>query len=58
LTDLLNKTAPNFKPKANAAALTAGIAPPNDGFFDVDATFAGAIGADDWTAGWARYPQN
>jgi hypothetical protein len=43
---------------ANAAALTAGAAPPNDGFFDTSATFAGAIGSVDWTAGWTKYPQN
>jgi hypothetical protein len=43
---------------ANAAALTAGTAPPNDPFFDATATFAGAIGTVDWTAGWTRYPQN
>jgi hypothetical protein len=58
LTDPKNKTAPNFKPKAGAAALTAGTTPPADPFFDATATFAGAIGADDWTEGWTRYPQN
>lgn len=57
LTDPTNKTAPNFKPKAGAAALTAGTTPPGDPFFDATATFAGAIGGDDWTAGWASYPQ-
>jgi hypothetical protein len=58
LTDPMNKTAPNFKPKAGAAALTAGTTPPADPFFDASATFAGAIGADDWTAGWTKYPPN
>src|ERR1043165_3447079 len=58
LTDPLNKTAPNFKPMAGAPALTAGTTPPNDPFFDATATFAGAIGTDDWTAGWTKYPQN
>ena len=29
-----------------------GEAPPADGFFDATATFVGAIGSDDWTAGW------
>ncbi len=54
----LNKAQPDFKPAAAAAALTGGATPPNDGFFDVSATFVGAIGADDWTAGWTAYPQN
>jgi hypothetical protein len=58
LADPLNKTAPNFKPNAGAAALTAGTTPPNDPFFDAQATYAGAIGAVDWTAGWTAYPQN
>lgn len=58
LTDPMNKTAPNFKPMAGAAALTSGTTPPNDPFFDASATFAGAIGTDDWTAGWTKYPQN
>lgn len=56
--DVLSKTAPSFKPKAGAAALTAGTTPPADPFFDASATFAGAVGADDWTAGWTAYPQN
>ncbi|MFH0899939.1 MAG: hypothetical protein V2A73_04845 [Pseudomonadota bacterium] len=32
--------------------------PPSDGFFDTAATFVGAIGSQDWTAGWAAYPVN
>ena len=55
---MMSRTQPDWKPMANAAALTAGAAPPNDGFFDTSATFAGAIGAVDWTAGWTKYPQN
>jgi len=58
LTDAFSRTAPNFKPKAGAAALTAGTTPPADAFFDATATFAGAIGTVDWTAGWTKYPQN
>jgi hypothetical protein len=54
----LSKTAPNFKPNANATALSGGATPPNDGFFDTSATFIGAVGTDDWTAGWTAYPQN
>src|SRR5262249_51348482 len=55
---MMNKGTPNFKPAANAAALTGGATPPSDGFFDATATFVGAVGADDWTAGWTKYPQN
>ena len=55
---VMSKTAPSFKPGAGAVALTGGATPPNDGFFDVTATFIGAVGSDDWTAGWTAYPQN
>ena len=54
----LSKTAPDFKPGAGSPALTGGATPPNDGFFDVSATFIGAVGTEDWTAGWTKYPQN
>jgi hypothetical protein len=50
----LSRTAPSFQP---AAPLT-GATPPADGFFDPTATFVGAIGPDDWTAGWTAYPQS
>jgi len=53
-----SRTAPDFKPVANAAALTAGTTPPADPFFDASATFAGAIGTVDWTTGWTAYPQS
>ncbi|HVK72843.1 MAG TPA: hypothetical protein VM734_05960 [Kofleriaceae bacterium] len=46
-------TAPVFKP----ATLATGATPPNDGFFDPTATFIGAVGNDDWTAGWTAFPQ-
>ncbi|PZR12377.1 MAG: hypothetical protein DI536_15810 [Archangium gephyra] len=48
----------DFKPAAGSPVLTGGATPPNDGFFDVSATFVGAIGTDDWTAGWTAYPAN
>ena len=51
-------TAPSFKPATGSPALTGGATPPDDGFFDKTATFVGAVGADDWTAGWTAYPQN
>lgn len=53
-----SRTAPDFKPAAAAAALTGGATPPADGFFDTTATFVGAVGSVDWTAGWTAYPQN
>ena len=34
--------------------LTSGDTPPSG--FDGDATFIGAIGTVDWTAGWTAYP--
>lgn len=52
-----DKAAPSFKPVAGAVALTGGVVPA-DPFFDQTATFIGAIGTDDWTAGWTAYPQN
>lgn len=58
--DAMNRTAPAFKPGAGSPALTASNAatPPGGGFFDVTATFIGAVGATDWTAGWTAYPQD
>ncbi|MCB9562613.1 MAG: hypothetical protein H6708_19600 [Kofleriaceae bacterium] len=50
-------SAPDFKPTAGAAALTGGATPPNDGFFDTSATYIGAVGTEDWTAGWTSFPQ-
>jgi hypothetical protein len=38
--------------------MTGGATPPADGFFDPTATFIGAMGVEDWTAGWTAYPQN
>jgi hypothetical protein len=55
-TGIMSKTAPNFKPAPGSAAFS-GFAPaPTDAFFD-NAQFVGAMGADDWTAGWTAYPQ-
>ena len=53
LGDPLNLTAPDFAP---ATVLTGGATPPSG--FDTSATFIGAIGATDWTAGWTSYPAN
>ena len=51
-------TAPVFKPLTDSPALTGGATPPGDGFFDVTATFVGAVGSTDWTAGWTAFPEN
>lgn len=47
-------TAPSFIPDT----LLPGVAPPADGFFDVDAAYMGGMDVNDWTLGWAAYPQN
>jgi hypothetical protein len=52
----LNVTAPNFAPMTGAPVLTGGATPPSG--FDATATFIGAIGATDWTAGWTAFPAN
>lgn len=52
-----NKANPTFKPNAASPVFAGCATPPSDGFFDVTATFCGAIGSDDWTAGWTAYPQ-
>lgn len=54
----LDRRAPSFAPAADSPALAGGATPPDDGFFDPSATFIGAVGTDDWTAGWTAYPQN
>ncbi len=56
--DAFDLEAPAFALPTGAAALTGGATPPSDGFFDATATFIGAVGAVDWTAGWTSYPQN
>jgi hypothetical protein len=59
LGDAKSLTAPNFKPQAESAALVASsaAAPMANGFFDTSAKFIGAVGAEDWTAGWTAYPE-
>ncbi|MCY1073261.1 hypothetical protein [Archangium lansingense] len=59
LTAALNLDAPNFAPKAGSSALDAAKAgsPTNDGFFDTTAKFVGAVGTEDWTAGWTAFPK-
>jgi hypothetical protein len=55
LTAPKDLAAPNFKPKTGSPVLTGCGTPPAG--FDQSATFCGAVGATDWTAGWTRFPQ-
>ncbi len=48
---------PSFVPAAGSPALT-GPAPVGDAFFDAGATFIGAVGPTDWTAGWTAFPES
>jgi hypothetical protein len=55
-TQPINGTAPDLRPQAGSPALTGGATPPNDGFFDVTATYIGAFGAtNNWMAGWTNW---
>jgi hypothetical protein len=58
LTAATDQTKPNFMPMAGSPALDASKAatPPADGFFNDKATFIGAMGPTDWTAGWTAFP--
>ncbi len=58
LTAASDTKAPNFAPKTASPALSPSvIAPASGGFFDASARFIGAIGSEDWTAGWTAYPE-
>jgi hypothetical protein len=56
-TERNSLTAPSWKPADASPALSANATPPDGAFFDTTATFIGAVGAEDWTAGWTAYPQ-
>ena len=49
-----------FTPSGTGPAATVGATPPDDGFFDITATYRGAIdpAGPDWTANWTAYPEN
>ncbi|MDQ3297158.1 MAG: hypothetical protein M3619_11275, partial [Myxococcota bacterium] len=47
-------TAPSWKPATGSPVLTGCGTPPAG--LDTSATFCGAIGATDWTAGWTAFP--
>jgi hypothetical protein len=50
-------TAPNFAPHTTSPALHPNvISPASGGFFESSAKFIGAVGTEDWTAGWTAYP--
>jgi len=55
LTDPFNLNAPNFLPLQGSPALIGGATPPNDGFFDVTATYIGAFGTKNWMQGWTKF---
>ncbi len=55
LADAFNLTNPNAMPTAGSPLAVGGANPPDDGFFDATATFIGAFGKVDWTAGWSSF---
>ncbi|MBK6912151.1 MAG: T9SS type A sorting domain-containing protein [Ignavibacteriales bacterium] len=55
LNDPFNLTNPNFLPEVGSPLLSGAATPPNDGFFDVTATFVGAFGPTDWTFEWSNF---
>ncbi|MDZ7369811.1 MAG: T9SS type A sorting domain-containing protein [candidate division KSB1 bacterium] len=55
LFDPFNLKNPVAMPKADSPVFTVGSNPPDDGFFDPTAKFAGAFGKTDWTAGWSTF---
>ncbi|MDX1450716.1 MAG: hypothetical protein R3246_16830, partial [Acidimicrobiia bacterium] len=64
LADAFNRTMPDFRPGAGSPALAGagnGATPPDDGFFDVTATYIGAVDPDaatQWFEGWTTFAQN
>ncbi len=55
LTAPKSTTAPNWMPMAGSPVLSGCGTPPAG--LDTTATFCGAMGADDWTAGWTAFPE-
>jgi hypothetical protein len=56
-----NATAPGLVPPATSPAATGGATPPSDGFFDVTATYLGALppgSTTHWMSGWTAFPAN
>ncbi|MDQ3291344.1 MAG: T9SS C-terminal target domain-containing protein, partial [Bacteroidota bacterium] len=57
LPNAFSQTAPNFLPAAGSALLTGGATTGLDSFFE-SATYIGAFGTTDWTAGWTNWNAN
>lgn len=55
LTDPFNLSNPDPMPMAGSPALTGAATPPNDGFFDISATFVGAFGSVNWMENWTDF---
>ena len=61
LADAFNRTAPDLRPGAGSPARMGAATPPDDGFFDITATFIGAVDPDattQWFEGWTTFAQN
>ncbi|WP_426756368.1 hypothetical protein [Myxococcus sp. Y35] len=58
LTGAGNLTAPNFMPAAGSPALNPDAAATPPAGFDTSARFVGAVGAENWLAGWTAFPQD
>lgn len=61
LADAFNRTAPDLRPGAGSPARSGAATPPDDGFFDITATFIGAVDPDattQWFEGWTTFAQN
>ena len=55
MVDPFNLSLPKATLQNGSPLLAGGAVPPADGFFDQTATFKGAFGTTDWTAGWSRF---
>lgn len=54
----LERSNPDFRPRIGSPVWRASwLAPPDDGFFDQWAVWAGAFGDTDWTEEWATFAQ-
>lgn len=55
LSEPFNLNNPNAMPLSGSPIAVGGATPPDDDFFDKTATFTGAFGTTDWTAGWSTF---
>jgi len=55
LSNPFSSTAPSFLPASDSPVLTGAATPPNDGFFDVTATYIGAFKDVNWTDSWTDF---